>query len=48
MRLNFLAPHIVVAILNGRQPVAVTASQLVADTRLRLDWSGQRTALGFA
>jgi site-specific DNA recombinase len=48
MRLNFLAPEIVVAILNGRQPVALTASKLMADTRLPLDWSEQRKALGFA
>ena len=48
MRLNFLAPDIVAAILNGRQPVALSASKLMADTRLPLDWSGQRKALGFA
>ena len=42
MRLNFLAPYIVVAILNGRQPVALPA------TRLPLDWSEQRKVLGFA
>jgi hypothetical protein len=48
MRLNFLAPDIVVAILNGRQPLALTASKLMADTRLPLDWSEQRRALGFA
>ena len=46
MRLNFLAPDIVVAILSGRQPVGLTASQLMADTRLPLDWSEQRKALG--
>ena len=48
MRLNFLAPAIVVAILNGRHPVALTASRLMADTRLPLNWSEQRKALGFA
>ena len=48
MRLNFLAPDIVVAILNGRQPVALAARRLMADTRLPLDWSEQRKALGFA
>ncbi len=46
-RLNFLAPDIVLAILNGRQPVPLTASKLMADTRLPLDWWGQRKALGF-
>ena len=47
MRLNYLAPDIVVAILNGRQPAGLTARKLVADTRLPLEWSEQRTALGF-
>ena len=48
MRLNFLAPDIVVAILNGRQPAALTANKLMADTRLPLAWTEQRKALGFA
>ena len=48
MRLNFLAPEIVVAILNGRQPAALTANKLMADTRLPLAWAEQRIALGFA
>ena len=47
MRLNYLAPNIVVMILNGRQPVGLTASQLISDTRLPLEWSAQRAALGF-
>ena len=48
MRLNYLAPDIVVAILNGRQPIALTASKLMTDTRLPLVWAEQRNALGFA
>jgi len=48
MRVNFLAPDIVVAILNGRQPVGLTVRRLMADTRLPLEWSAQRVALGFA
>jgi len=48
MRLNFLAPDIVVAILNGRQPAGLTATKLMADTRLPLGWSAQRLELGFA
>ncbi len=48
MRLNYLAPDIVVAILNGRQPAGLTARKLMADTRLPLEWSRQRTALGLA
>ena len=47
MRLNYLAPDIVVTIPNGRQPVGLTASQLISDTRLPLEWSAQRAALGF-
>jgi len=42
------SPDIVVAILNGRQPVVLTASKLMADTRLPLSWDAQRKALGFA
>ena len=48
MRLNYLAPDIVVAILRGGQPVGLTANKLMADTRLPLEWSEQRKALGFA
>ena len=33
---------------SGRQPVGLTARKLMADTRLPLEWSEQRTALGFA
>ena len=47
MRLNYLAPDIVVAILNGRQPASLTATRLMADTRLPLAWTEQRKALGF-
>ena len=47
LRLNYLAPDIVIAILNGRQPVGLTARKLMADTRLPLERSEQRTALGF-
>jgi site-specific DNA recombinase len=48
MRLNFLAPDVVIAILNGRQPAALTATKLMADTRLPLAWTKQRKVLGFA
>lgn len=47
IRLNFLAPDIVVAILDGKQPTELTAGKLMADTRLPLNWKDQRTALGF-
>jgi site-specific DNA recombinase len=48
VRLTFLAPDIVAAILAGRQPAGLTANKLMADTRLPLDWREQRTTLGFA
>ena len=48
IRLNHLAPDIVAAILDGKQPASLTANKLIADTRLPLDWCAQRTVLGFA
>ena len=47
VRLAFLAPDIVAAILAGKQPLGLTANKLMADTRLPLDWRDQRGALGF-
>ncbi len=48
VRLTFLAPDIVAAILAGKQPADLTASKLMVDTRLPLEWRDQRAALGFA
>jgi site-specific DNA recombinase len=48
VRLAFLAPDIVAAILAGKQPARLTANKLMADTRLPLEWREQRVALGFA
>ncbi len=47
VRLAFLAPDIVGAILDGRQPAQLTAARLSRITRLPLDWSEQRKVLGF-
>ncbi len=47
LRLGFLSPDILTAIANGQQPVGLTATKLLADTRLDLLWSRQRTALNF-
>ena len=44
--LAFLAPDIVEAILQGRQPVELTALRLKR-TRLPLSWVEQRRRLGF-
>lgn len=48
VRLAWLAPDIVEAFLDGRQPAGVTASVLMRDTRIPTDWQEQRRALGFA
>ncbi len=47
-RLRFLAPDITIAILEGRQPVQLTARSLLRTTRLPHEWQAQRLALGFA
>jgi hypothetical protein len=47
VRLAWLAPDIVEAILGGCQPANLTASRLMQDTRLPTDWQDQRRALGF-
>ena len=43
----FLAPDIVAAILNGRQPVELTAKHLKRLKPLPLSWAEQRQRLGF-
>jgi DNA invertase Pin-like site-specific DNA recombinase len=48
VRLSYLAPDITQAILDGRQPRALTADKLLAHSLLPLAWRDQRTALGFA
>jgi site-specific DNA recombinase len=45
LRLAFLAPDIVSAILNGRHSPQLTANRLMDDTRLPLDWVAQRELL---
>ncbi|RXF72851.1 recombinase family protein [Hansschlegelia zhihuaiae] len=44
VRVSFLAPDIVAALLGGRYP-ELTASKLMAETRFPLDWQTQREAL---
>lgn len=46
--LGLLAPDIVEAILDGRQPVELTAVRLKRNGALPLDWNKQRQRLGFA
>jgi hypothetical protein len=47
VRLAWLAPDIVDAILGGCQPANLTASRLMQDTRIPIDWQDQRRMLGF-
>jgi site-specific DNA recombinase len=48
MRLNYLAPDIVEAIIAGQQPAGLSANKLIKDSRFPLGWHEQRIALGFA
>lgn len=47
-RLAYLAPDITAAILDGRQPPAMTSRTLLMTPDLPLDWDAQRKLLGFA
>ncbi len=48
IRLAFLSPEITDAILDGRQPLGLTASKLMRVSRLPLDWQAQRQVLDFS
>ena len=47
LRLTYLAPDIVTAIVEGRQPIELTANRLMNNIRLPLEWQAQRELLGF-
>ena len=47
-RLGGLAPDIVTAILEGRQPAALIRTRLARTKALPLDWNEQRRMFGFA
>ena len=47
LRLAFLAPDIVEAILGGRHPVELTAERVLVHEDLPLNWREQRHRLGF-
>lgn len=47
LRVSWLAPDIIAAILEGRQPAGLTRRTLIKAPQLPLDWAGQRRALGF-
>lgn len=48
LRLAFLAPDIIAAIMDGKQPVALTRQRLARIGNLPIDWVAQRALLGFA
>ncbi len=45
LRLSFLAPEVVKAILRDRHPVELTAKRLANSTRLPIAWDEQRALL---
>ena len=47
VRISFLAPDILAAILEGRQPATLTRQKLARMTNLPLEWEAQRIMLGF-
>lgn len=48
LRIGYLAPDIISAILDGRQPHELTRSKLIRWAGLPLCWQQQRVALGFS
>lgn len=46
LRLNYLAPDITAAIIDGRQPADLTRRKLL-NTSIPMDWAQQRVLLGF-
>jgi DNA invertase Pin-like site-specific DNA recombinase len=48
LRLSFLAPDIVSAILSGRQPPQLTAKHMISQSRLAKAWPSQTAQLGIA
>jgi site-specific DNA recombinase len=47
LRLGYLAPDIISAIIDGRQPAELTRTRLMQTPRLPLGWQQQRAVLGF-
>ena len=48
LRMAFLSPGITEAILEGRQPLDLTAAKLIEASRLPLDWQSQENMFGFS
>lgn len=47
VRISWLAPDIITSILEGRQPVQLTAHHLTRCAEIPMDWKDQRSFLGF-
>jgi len=47
LRISWLAPDIVAAILDGRQPTHLNRQRLARATNLPIEWQAQREMLGF-
>ncbi len=48
VRLSYLAPDIISAIINGTQPAGLTGRKIMRQNNIPLDWAGQRSMFGFA
>ena len=47
-RVGYLAPDIITAIVEGRQPLSLSSAKLLRCPNLPIDWAEQRRQLGFA
>jgi site-specific DNA recombinase len=48
VRLSYLAPDIIAAIINGTQPPELTGGQIMRKNNIPLDWASQQIMFGFA
>ncbi len=48
VRLSFMAPDIISAIVDGTQPPDLTGRKIMRINKIPLDWAGQRKMFGFA
>ncbi|ATW02515.1 hypothetical protein CHN51_02495 [Sphingorhabdus sp. YGSMI21] len=48
IRLSYLAPDIIAAIINGTQPPQLTGRQIMRKNNIPLDWASQRIMFRFA
>ncbi|OAO00169.1 hypothetical protein A8B75_18900 [Sphingomonadales bacterium EhC05] len=48
VRLSFMAPDIISAIVDGTQPPDLTGRKIMRINKIPLDWTGQRKMFGFA